>query len=79
MKGFEKSQDNIRKNGRQYFVEYDGENRCIKCCFYYMEKQCKTAKCTPEERKDGKRGYFRDPSPPNKEVYLHKINYRIPD
>lgn len=46
-----------------YFVEWEGENRCGRCCYCYNDKLCKRAKCTPEERKDGKRGYYRDPSP----------------
>lgn len=39
------------------FKEYDGEHRCVKCVFLYT-KWCSTAKCTPEERGDKKRGYF---------------------
>lgn len=40
------------------FVPYKGENRCNKCIFAY-NKMCEEAKCTSEERKDKKTGFFR--------------------
>lgn len=76
MKGFENTQEPTRKELRKRFVEYDGENRCIRCCFYYIEKKCRKAKCTPEEREDGKQGYFRDDNPVNREAYIHMTEYR---
>lgn len=41
------------------FIEYHGYHRCAKCIFQSNEKKCEKAPCTPEERKDGRRGFFR--------------------
>jgi len=41
------------------FVEYAGESRCSKCVFQSNDKKCKFAPCSPDERKDGRRGFFR--------------------
>ena len=49
------------KNGKitAVFVEYSGEYRCAKCVFQDSPKKCKSAPCSPDERKDKRRGFFR--------------------
>lgn len=40
------------------FMPYNGENRCAKCVLQ-SSKLCKDAPCSPDERHDGLRGFFR--------------------
>lgn len=41
------------------FVEYDKPTKCNKCYFAENKEQCDMHKCNPDERKDGKNGYYR--------------------
>ena len=40
------------------FMPYGGKDRCNRCALYHSEK-CPDIPCSEEERKDGRRGYFR--------------------
>lgn len=40
------------------FMPYSGKDRCNRCALCHSEK-CPDIPCSEEERKDGRRGYFR--------------------
>jgi hypothetical protein len=55
------NKQNDLSNGKEVFatfMPYNGENRCVKCVLQ-SSKLCKDAPCSPDERQDGLRGFFR--------------------